>query len=94
MRVEGKPDFLVTYYVLITLGMDSQQLGQFLPNLAEWGVPPFTAPTTSLKIYQRKSRGRYRGRVYRPRRVARHRPIRDRSGSERRRAGESGCATR
>jgi Domain of unknown function (DUF4136) len=51
MKVDGKPDFFVTYYALITLGMNSQQLGQFLPSLSEWGVPPFTAPTTSLKIY-------------------------------------------
>jgi len=51
MRIDGKPDFFVTYYALITLGMSSQQLGQFLPSLAEWGVPPFTAPTTALKIY-------------------------------------------
>jgi ABC-type glycerol-3-phosphate transport system substrate-binding protein len=50
-RAEGQPDFFVTYYVLVTLGMSSQQLGQFLPSLSEWGVPPFTAPTTSLKIY-------------------------------------------
>jgi ABC-type glycerol-3-phosphate transport system substrate-binding protein len=50
-RAEERPDFFVTYYVLVTLGMSSQQLGQFLPSLSEWGVPPFTAPTTSLKIY-------------------------------------------
>jgi ABC-type glycerol-3-phosphate transport system substrate-binding protein len=45
------PDFLVTYYMLITVGSSAQQLGQFLPNVTEWGLPPFTAQTTALSVY-------------------------------------------
>jgi hypothetical protein len=45
------PDFLVTYYMLVTVGSSAQQLGQFLPNVTEWGIPPFTAQTTALSVY-------------------------------------------
>jgi len=50
-RAEAKPDFFVTYYLLITLGMATQQMGQFLPAVTEWGVPPFAPQTTSIKTY-------------------------------------------
>lgn len=45
------PDFLVTYYMLITVGSTEHQMGQFLPVVTEWGVPPFTAQTTALSVY-------------------------------------------
>ncbi len=44
-------DFKVTYYVLVTVGSSSQEMGQFLPAVAQWGVPPFAPQTTSLEIY-------------------------------------------
>jgi hypothetical protein len=44
-------DFVVTYYMLITAGSSSQQMGQFLPAITEWGVPPFTAQTTATRVY-------------------------------------------
>ncbi len=51
-RASGaKPDFNVTYYVLVTLGSASQQMGQFLPAVTQWGLPPFTAQTTALRVY-------------------------------------------
>jgi hypothetical protein len=48
-------DVEVTYYILITVGTQSQQLGQFLPAVAEWGVPPFTAATQSYRVIEQGS---------------------------------------
>ncbi len=45
------PDFIVSYYVLVTLGSVSQEMGQFLPAVTEWGLPPFTAQTTATRVY-------------------------------------------
>jgi hypothetical protein len=45
------PDFVVTYYMLITAASSTQQMGQFLPAITEWGVPPFTAQTTATRVY-------------------------------------------
>jgi hypothetical protein len=47
----GPPDFVLTYYVLITAGTSSQEIGQFLPATTAWGLPPFTAQTQSLRVY-------------------------------------------
>jgi hypothetical protein len=47
----GQADFNVTYYVLITASTNSQQMGQFLPPVTQYGVPPFAPATTSLKIF-------------------------------------------
>jgi Domain of unknown function (DUF4136) len=44
-------DFYVHYYVLATLKQEAQYAGQFLPSVPEWGIPPFTASTTSLSMY-------------------------------------------
>lgn len=48
-------DLKVKYYVLITIGTDAQTIGQFLPAVAEWGVPPFTGATQSYKVIERGS---------------------------------------
>jgi hypothetical protein len=45
------PDFIVSYYVLVTLGSATQEMGQFLPAVTEWGLPPFTAQTTATRVY-------------------------------------------
>jgi len=45
------PDFLVTYWVLITAQMTSQEMGQFLPSVAYWGIPPFAPQTTAFSVY-------------------------------------------
>jgi hypothetical protein len=51
-RASGtKPDFNMTYYVLVTLGSASQEMGEFLPAVTQWGLPPFTAQTTALRVY-------------------------------------------
>ena len=77
------PDFNVTYYLLITVGTDSQQMGQFLPAVAQWGLPPFAPQTTSLKMYPTGlARAGHRVAGSQPRRLARGRPGRNRSGTD------------
>jgi hypothetical protein len=44
------PDVVLTYYLLLTLNTTSQSLGQFLPGVAQWAVPPFSPATQSLEI--------------------------------------------
>jgi len=44
------PDVLVTYYLLLTLGTNAQTIGQFLPSVTQWGVPPFLASTQSIEM--------------------------------------------
>jgi hypothetical protein len=51
----GQPDLTVHYYLLVTVGMDAQVMGQFLPAVPEWGVPPFAPATQSLNIVTRGS---------------------------------------
>jgi hypothetical protein len=51
----GPPDLTVHYYLLVTAGMEAQVMGQFLPALPEWGVPPFAPATQSLNIVTRGS---------------------------------------
>ena len=45
------PDFEMIYYVLVTTGSASQQMGQFLPSYAQWGIPLWSPNTTALVIY-------------------------------------------
>lgn len=49
------PDLTVKYYLLLTIGTSAQTVGQFLPPVAQWGVPYFTASTQSLKVIQQGS---------------------------------------
>ncbi len=51
----GEPDVQVTYYVLLTLGSSAQTLGQFLPPVTQWGVPPFRPQTQSLEVFEQGS---------------------------------------
>lgn len=51
----GPPDITLHYYVLVTVGMEAQTMGQFLPAVPLWGVPPFAASTSSLNIITRGS---------------------------------------
>jgi hypothetical protein len=46
-----KPDLLVHYYMLATIGQTSQYMGQFLPAVPMWGLPPFSPQTQSLEVY-------------------------------------------
>jgi Domain of unknown function (DUF4136) len=52
---DANPDLTLTYYLLLTVGSSTQTLGQFLPPVAEWGLPPFTPQTQSLTVVERGS---------------------------------------
>jgi hypothetical protein len=45
----GAP-LVVTYYLLLTTDTSAQTIGQFLPAVTQWGVPPYTAATQSLEV--------------------------------------------
>jgi Domain of unknown function (DUF4136) len=51
----GAPDLTIRYYLLLTIGGSAQTLGQFLPAVAQWGIPPFAPSTTSLEVIERGS---------------------------------------
>lgn len=49
------PDIVATYYLLLTTNMQTQSAGQFLPIVANWGLPPWPQATTSIKVMNRGS---------------------------------------
>ena len=50
------PQVYVTYYVLISTNQSRQTMGQFVPTVPEWGIPPFSyGATQSLKIFEEGS---------------------------------------
>jgi hypothetical protein len=49
------PDLTLTYYAFLSVGTSAQTMGQFLPPVTDWGVPPFTVSTTSLEVKERGS---------------------------------------
>jgi len=51
----GTPDVQFHYYVLVTVNTSGQYMGQFLPAVPYWGLPPFAPATTSLKIVTKGS---------------------------------------
>jgi Domain of unknown function (DUF4136) len=51
----GAPDLTVTYYLLLTLSSSAQTLGQFLPPVTDWALPPFAPSTQSLKVIHQGS---------------------------------------
>ena len=51
----GSPDLTLTYYLLLSYGSAAQTLGQFLPAVADWGLPPFAASTQSLEVIEQGS---------------------------------------
>ena len=50
---DAVPDARVHYYVLVTVGTATQTMGQFLPTITEWGIPPYVPATQSFEIVQR-----------------------------------------
>ena len=48
-EAKGRPDLTVTYYLLLTSGVNAQTMGQFLSATPEWGLPPFPPATQSFK---------------------------------------------
>jgi hypothetical protein len=55
MPAAGTPDLTLRYFLLLTLGASTQTLGQFLPSVAQWGVPPFAQVTTSFEAIEQGS---------------------------------------
>jgi hypothetical protein len=51
----GAPDLEVTYYLLITVGSSAQYIGQFVPSVPEWGLPPFSGATQALRVIEQGS---------------------------------------
>lgn len=51
----GNSDLTLTYYLLLTVGTNTQTMGQFLPTVANWGLPPFAPQTTSIEAIERGS---------------------------------------
>jgi hypothetical protein len=51
----GAADLTLTYYLLLSIGASAQTLGQFLPSVTQWGVPPFAPVSTSLELIERGS---------------------------------------
>jgi len=49
------PDLRFHYYLLVTVGVNAQTAGQFLPAVPEWGLPPFSPQTTAFSIVQQGS---------------------------------------
>jgi hypothetical protein len=49
------PDVQLHYYVLVTVSTSGTTMGQFLPSVAYWGLPPFTAQTTGLEVVTKGS---------------------------------------
>lgn len=54
-KTETGADIRVTYYALISANNNEQVMGQFLPATTMWGLPPFTAQTTSIKVIEKGS---------------------------------------
>jgi hypothetical protein len=54
-RAAGAPDVFVIYYLLLSLDVNAQTLGQFVPATPEWGLPPFTPSTTSFEVMNQGS---------------------------------------
>jgi hypothetical protein len=43
-------DLHAHYYLLIAVGFNTQQFGQFLPAVPEWGIPPFAGGNQAYEI--------------------------------------------
>jgi Domain of unknown function (DUF4136) len=49
------PHLYVNYFVLISTNMSAQTMGQFVPTVPEWGLPPFSGATQSLRVFEQGS---------------------------------------
>jgi hypothetical protein len=50
-QVTENADILMTYWLLGTIGESSQQMGQFLAAVPEWGIPPFAGATQAMRAF-------------------------------------------
>jgi hypothetical protein len=48
----GAADLKATYCIVVKLTAGTQEMGQFLPATAFWGLPPFAPAATSFKAVQ------------------------------------------
>jgi hypothetical protein len=51
----GPPAVHLHYYLLVTVNTTGQTMGQFLPSVTYWGLPPFTPQTTSFEVVTKGS---------------------------------------
>ena len=51
----ANPDVTIQYFLLLTVGSFSQEMGQFLPAFTEWAIPPFSSSTTALQVMEQGS---------------------------------------
>ena len=68
------PNVTLKYYLLLTVGSSAQTMGQFLPAVSQWAMPPFLASTQSLQfdpagLARARSERRRRDRLERHRRI-------------------------
>jgi hypothetical protein len=49
---KDKPDLTLRYYMLLKIGTQNQEMGQFVPTVLDWGLPLFAPATTSYKVIQ------------------------------------------
>jgi hypothetical protein len=54
-KVPSGGDLIVKYYVLITIGSSAQYVGQFVPSVPEWGLPPMVGATQALRMIEQGS---------------------------------------
>lgn len=55
VQADAAPDVTVTYYLLLSTNLSSQSVGDFLPAVSGWAVPPFAPATQSLRMMNRGS---------------------------------------
>jgi hypothetical protein len=51
----SNPDLTLTYYLLLTVNVETQQFGQFVPTAVIWELPLFTTGTQSFKVLNKGS---------------------------------------
>jgi hypothetical protein len=54
-EVTSNPDLTLTYYLLLTVNVETQQFGQFVPTAVIWDLPVFPPATQSFKVLNRGS---------------------------------------
>jgi len=54
-EAKSNPDLTVTYYLLLTVNVETQQFGQFLPTAVIWEVPLYATGTQSMKVFNKGS---------------------------------------
>lgn len=54
-QADGPADLHVNYYLLVTPATSSTEVGQFLPSVTEYGLPPFPRATTRLRAFEQGS---------------------------------------